>query len=74
MPLSICDVTFYWQLAAIGLSVVSLLLAWFDKQKWSIVAMAFSIFCLTYVTLRPPCAKIIDLRGVPGVGAPPFPK
>jgi hypothetical protein len=70
MPVSICDVTFYLQITSLVLSVIALLLAWFDEQKPSIMVMAFAVICQAIVTFRPACATIFDPRGVPIVGHP----
>lgn len=70
MPISICDVNLSIQIIALVLSSMALLLAWFDKQKASIIALALAVICQGILTLRPSCAVILDPRGVPVLGRP----
>ena len=70
MPISICDVNLSIQIMSLLLSFTALPLAWFEKQKLSIIVLALAIICQGILTLRPSCAVILDPRGVPVVGRP----
>jgi hypothetical protein len=70
MPVTICDVTFTFNIASLFITGLALVLSWFNRQRLSIMCLGISLLIQSVIALRPPCATILDLRGVPVIGQP----
>lgn len=70
MSVTSCDVTLYLNFASMLITSLALVSAWFNWQRASTLCLGVALLIQAYITLRPSCATILDLRGVPVVGQP----
>jgi hypothetical protein len=65
-----CDLSHLLQYGSLALTLLALVLAWYDKTKFSIMVLGLSVLLQVGVTSLPSCASIFDPRGLPVVGQP----